>query len=154
MSPRPGISILITSAPIQASSWGPVGPAWPGLRARMRTPSRALLIVSLTSVFCHERGRHETLVEKIAMLLDMRGEPERVLARQPFGEFGVAAFQRLDDPHMVDDRAGRAIVLVDRDLADRAHVDEQVFRRLGEQLAAAHPYNRLVKGDVRIGIFG
>ena len=27
----------------------------------------------------------------------MRGEPQRVLARQPLGEFGVAAFERLDD---------------------------------------------------------
>ena len=71
-------------------------------------------------------------VEKIAVLLDMRGEPQRVLARQPLGEFGVAAFERLDDPHMIDDRAGRAVVLMDRDLADRPHVDEQIFRHLGE----------------------
>src|SRR5207302_2576592 len=44
MSPRAGISTLITSAPIQARSWVPVGPAWTWLRSRTRTPSRALLI--------------------------------------------------------------------------------------------------------------
>ena len=86
------------------------------------------------------------------MLLDMRGEPERVLARQPLGEFGVAPLERLDDPHMVRDRTRRPVVLVDRDLADRAHVDEQVFGHFGEQRAAAHLDDRLVKGDVRLGI--
>src|SRR5262249_37691786 len=62
-------------------------------------------------------------VEKIAVLLDMRGEPQRVLTCQPLGKSRVAAFERLDDPHMVNDRAGRPVVLVNRDLADRAHVD-------------------------------
>ena len=43
---------------------------------------------------------------------------------------------------------------MDRDLADRAHVDEQVFRRFGEQGAAAHFDNSLMKGDVRVRVFG
>ena len=43
---------------------------------------------------------------------------------------------------------------MDRDLADRAHVDEQVFRHFSEQHAAAHSDNRLMKGDVRIRVFG
>src|SRR5271167_1110128 len=46
MSPRPGISTLITSAPIHANSCVPVGPAWTWLRSRIRTPSSALLINS------------------------------------------------------------------------------------------------------------
>src|SRR5579875_788472 len=46
MSPRPGISILITSAPIQANSLVAVGPAWTWPKSRTRTPSRALLIPS------------------------------------------------------------------------------------------------------------
>ena len=48
MSPRPGISTLITSAPIHASSWVAVGPAWTWPKSRMRTPSSALLIAYLT----------------------------------------------------------------------------------------------------------
>src|SRR6266498_2106336 len=42
MSPVPGRSTLITSAPNHASSWVQVGPAWTWLRSRMRTPSSAL----------------------------------------------------------------------------------------------------------------
>src|SRR5262252_7688032 len=42
MSPTPGRSILITSAPNQASSWVQVGPDWTWVKSRMRTPSRAL----------------------------------------------------------------------------------------------------------------
>jgi len=37
------------------------------------------------------------------MLLDMRGEPQRVLAGQPFSEPRIAAFERFDDPHVIDD---------------------------------------------------
>src|SRR6266540_903173 len=42
MSPVPGRSTLITSAPNQARSCVQVGPAWTWLKSRMRTPSRAL----------------------------------------------------------------------------------------------------------------
>src|SRR5262245_23969160 len=42
MSPTPGRSILITSAPNQARSWVQVGPDWTWVKSRMRTPSRAL----------------------------------------------------------------------------------------------------------------
>src|SRR6202521_1311318 len=42
MSPVPGRSTLITSAPNQASSWVQVGPACTWLMSRMRTPSSAL----------------------------------------------------------------------------------------------------------------
>jgi hypothetical protein len=41
-------------------------------------------------------------------------------ARAALGKLGVAALKRLDDPVMVGNRAGRTVVLVDRDLADRA----------------------------------
>src|SRR5262249_54937403 len=42
MSPTPGRSILITSAPNQASSWVQVGPDCTWVKSRMRTPSSAL----------------------------------------------------------------------------------------------------------------
>src|ERR1044071_6998650 len=42
MSPTPGRSILITSAPIQARSWVQVGPDCTWVKSRMRTPSSAL----------------------------------------------------------------------------------------------------------------
>src|SRR5215216_4840730 len=42
ISPTPGRSILITSAPSQARSWVQVGPDWTWVKSRMRTPSSAL----------------------------------------------------------------------------------------------------------------
>src|SRR5215472_13747271 len=42
MSPVPGRSILITSAPNQARSCVQVGPDWTCVKSRMRTPSSAL----------------------------------------------------------------------------------------------------------------
>jgi hypothetical protein len=100
-----------------------------------------------------ERPRIAGRIEKIAVFFDMGGETQRVLARQPRRLVGVAPLQRLDDRHVIDDRARRAIVLVDRHLADRAHVDKQILGHLGEERAAAHPDDRLVKGDIGVGIF-
>src|SRR5947209_19303295 len=42
ISPVPGRSTLITSAPNQARSWVQVGPAWTWLISSTRTPSSAL----------------------------------------------------------------------------------------------------------------
>src|SRR6187200_3768162 len=42
MSPAPGRSTLITSAPNQASSWVQVGPDCTCVKSRIRTPSSAL----------------------------------------------------------------------------------------------------------------
>src|SRR6185312_3431321 len=44
MSPIPGRSTLITSAPNQARSCVQVGPDWTWVKSRMRTPSNALPI--------------------------------------------------------------------------------------------------------------
>ena len=57
--------------------------------------------------------------------LDVVGQIERVVADQALGELGVAGLERLDDVHVVDDRALGAIVLADHAAADRAHVHEQ-----------------------------
>src|SRR6516225_5800928 len=45
MSPTPGRSTLITSAPNQASNCVQVGPDWTWVKSRMRTPVSALLII-------------------------------------------------------------------------------------------------------------
>src|ERR1700675_4372786 len=47
MSPTPGRSTLITSAPNQASNCVQVGPDWTWVKSRMRTPSSAFVICSL-----------------------------------------------------------------------------------------------------------
>src|SRR5208283_2561714 len=45
MSPTPGRSTLITSAPNQASSCVQVGPDWTWVKSRMRTPVSALVMM-------------------------------------------------------------------------------------------------------------
>src|SRR3954447_9415499 len=47
MSPTPGRSTLITSAPNHASNWVQVGPDWTWVKSRMRTPFSAFVIVLL-----------------------------------------------------------------------------------------------------------
>src|SRR6185369_4655065 len=55
MSPTPGRSTLITSAPNQASSCVQVGPDWTWVKSRILTPVSALVIV-LLSVLCLARA--------------------------------------------------------------------------------------------------
>src|SRR5512133_2287453 len=100
--------------PEAASRSAPPGHAPDRECARLREPSSCF------------RPLFACSVEKIAMRLDMRGEPQRVLARQPLGELRIAPFERLDDPQMVRNRARRPVFLMDRDPADRAHMDKQV----------------------------
>src|SRR6267378_6843875 len=50
MSPTPGRSTLITSAPNQASNCVQVGPDWTWVKSRMRTPLSAFVIVLLRIV--------------------------------------------------------------------------------------------------------
>src|ERR1700730_1864499 len=51
MSPTPGRSTLITSAPNQANNCVQVGPDWTWVKSRMRTPVSAL-VICLCSVSC------------------------------------------------------------------------------------------------------
>ena len=45
---------------------------------------------------------------------DMLGEPQRVIADQILGAFGVARLERLDDVHVIADRPVGPIVVADR----------------------------------------
>src|SRR6266849_6195809 len=57
MSPTPGRSTLITSAPNQASNCVQVGPDWTWVKSRMRTPSSAFVICSLLTSSCCRHAR-------------------------------------------------------------------------------------------------
>src|SRR5580704_648808 len=56
MSPTPGRSTLITSAPNQPSNWVQVGPDWTWVKSRIRTPLSALVIVLLRIVSAPARA--------------------------------------------------------------------------------------------------
>src|SRR3546814_8713837 len=82
----------------------------------------------------------------------MRREVECVLAHERLGLFRLAALQGLDDGEMVHHGAVGPIVLADGRLPYGPHVDEEVLGHLLDHLAAAEADDRLVKGDVRLGV--
>src|ERR1044072_3884845 len=92
MSPVPGRSPLITSAPNQASSCVQVGPDWTWVKSRMRTPARALSIARLLVVLLRSRrGRGRQLGFEFRQALAQR--PVVVEAR------GLVADHRRDRLH-------------------------------------------------------
>ena len=82
----------------------------------------------------------------------MSAEIEGVLSHEAFGQLRVAGFERFDDGHVIDDRAARAILLGNGAHPNGAHVKEQVFGDLEEQIALAQPEQRLVEGNVGLGV--
>src|SRR4051794_16243922 len=59
MSPTPGRSTLITSAPNHASNCVQVGPDWTWVKSRIRTPFSAFVIVFAPYRVCPCPGRME-----------------------------------------------------------------------------------------------
>ena len=64
-------------------------------------PSKGIPQPEVGSIAARPSTMLALCIEKIAVRFDMAGEPQRVLARQPLGELGVAPLQRLDQAHMV-----------------------------------------------------
>src|SRR6202165_6256409 len=66
ISPTPGRSTLITSAPNEASNCVQVGPDWTWVKSRMRTPFSAFVIVLLRTVSAPAKGREEVRAGAVA----------------------------------------------------------------------------------------
>src|SRR4051812_24271835 len=135
-SPRPGCSILMTSAPIQASSCVQTGPACTCVMSTTRTPSRAfatvierppLLVHRLVHGPRRERVRVHPHVDQrrlatLAGALDRRSDVLRLadllaVAAEHLGELVV-----LDVGELVADVAAIRAVLLDLAVADLVHV--------------------------------
>src|ERR1700704_3561087 len=74
ISPTPGRSTLITSAPNHASNCVQVGPDWTWVKSRMRTPFSALVICFLLrhAVACPRgRARGRLLLAKFALRIEV-----------------------------------------------------------------------------------
>src|SRR4029077_19744565 len=92
MSPTPGRSTLITSAPNQASNCVQVGPDWTWVKSRMRTPLSALVIVFAPySCLCPAEGR-DSWVERDRLLLLRK----RALRVEVADAAGLGARRRID----------------------------------------------------------
>ena len=98
-------------------------------------------------------GRRFIQPEKVAISIDMRGQIERVLAREPLGQFGIALLERLDNLQVIDDRARRPIILHYGRAADRAHVGKQIACRIDDCLRAPERNDRGMERDVCIRVF-
>src|SRR3954463_16286001 len=133
-SPRPGCSILMTSAPIQASSWVQTGPACTCVMSTTRTPSRALATIKpslLVHRLVHGPGREcvgvhphveQRRLAALAGALDRGPDVLRLadllaVAAQHPGELVVA-----DVGELVADVAAVGAVLLDLAVADLVHV--------------------------------
>src|SRR5438093_7732647 len=66
-------------------------------------------------------------VQVVSVFPHVLGKAERVCAYQLLGAGGVTRLQRLDDVHVIMDRAVGAVLLADRLHADHPHVGEQVL---------------------------
>ena len=86
------------------------------------------------------------------MSIDVRGEVESVLAGEELGQLGIALLESFNDLQMIDDGARGAIALRDCGSADRAHVEQEIFRRINDGLRAAQCDDRGVKGDICVRI--
>src|SRR3954471_20137286 len=134
-SPLPGCSILMTSAPIQASSWVQTGPACTCVMSMTRTPSRALATILGPPLLVHrlvhgprrERVRVHPHVDQrrlAALAGALDGRPDLAglrdllaVAAQHLGELAVA-----DVGQLVADVAAALAVLLDLAVADLVHV--------------------------------
>src|SRR3954451_10283311 len=90
MSPVPGRSTLITSAPNQASNWVQVGPDCTWVKSRIRTPSSAfdILCSCLLGPRLLRQGALRVEIADIAALAAGRRVDHRVDQRGPAGVHG------------------------------------------------------------------
>src|ERR1700722_18863334 len=93
-------------------------------------------------------------IQEVAIRFDEGREIQRVLAREPLRQLGIALLERLDDAQMVDDRTRRAVALRDRHPANGPYVDEDVLDRIENDLRLRQLDNRLMERDVRVRVLG
>src|SRR3954451_12300975 len=135
-SPRPGCSILMTSAPIQASSCVQTGPACTCVMSRTRTPSRAFATVIERPPLLVHRLVHGPRRERVGVhphvderqLAALAGALERRPDLLRLGDLLAVAAEHLrelavaDVRQLVADVAAVLAVLLDLAVADLVHV--------------------------------
>src|SRR3954453_67530 len=97
-------------------------------------------------------GKRLLSIEVVGRVLHVVGQVQCVISDQALGELAVAALERLDDVHVVDDRALGPIVLADGPAPDRPHMHEQVLDQLEDHRRLAELDDALVEAQVRDGV--
>src|SRR5919108_3988740 len=80
--------------------------------------------------------------------LHVIGQIERVLADEALRELRVAGLERLDDVHVVDDRALRAAVFADHAAANGPHMHEEARHQAADFGGTAELDDALVEAQV------
>src|SRR3954451_1933782 len=94
------------------------------------------------------RGNGLLSIEVVDRVLDVVGQVQGVVTDQALGELAVAGLERLDDVHVVDDRALGPVVLADGPAPDRPHMHEQVLDQLQDHRRLAELDDALVEAQV------
>src|ERR1700688_4907025 len=90
--------------------------------------------------------------EVVVVRVDVRSQRERMVAHEPLRELDIARFERFDDLHVIDDRSLEAVVLTDRAVADRPHVDQDAFGGAAQRVAPGQLDDALVEAQVRVRV--
>src|SRR6202167_4349052 len=140
MSPTPGRSTLITSAPNHASNCVQVGPDWTWVKSRMRTPFSALVMVSLlrnirTSSSCARRQGTRSFLPQHALRVEVAdaaafGAGRRIDRRVDQG--------RLSGIHRRVDRALQLIGRGDMDAGAAERFHHPVVARIPDENRRRH----------------
>ena len=75
-----------------------------------------------------------------------------MFAHQCLSKPGIAALQRLDNVDVIDYRSVRPIAVANSAGTDRPHMNKQVVGHLFDEDAFSKRQDRLMKGDVLVGI--
>src|SRR5689334_4592882 len=92
-------------------------------------------------------------VQIVGIAFDVLGKTERMVPHKFFRAARVARFQGFDNVHVVADRAIRPVLLDDRLAPDHAHVREEIFCEIDQNVVVAELDDALMKLDVDVGIF-
>src|SRR6266571_9472185 len=93
------------------------------------------------------------LKQLLAVRFDISGKAERVIACPLFSKLGVTLFERFDDRQMLRQRHRGAVDASDGQLAVAANVQQDIVGHVDQHRRLAERDQRLVKGDVGLGIF-
>src|SRR5215211_754672 len=93
-------------------------------------------------------GERSLSIEVVDRVLDVVGQVQCVVTNEALGELAVAGLQRLDDVHVIDDRALGPVVLADGPAPDRPHMHEQVLDQLQDHRRLAELDDALVEAQV------
>src|ERR1700688_4908767 len=99
------------------------------------------------------RLKQRVLKQFLAVRLDIGGKAEGVVACALLRQFGVALLEGFNDGEVLGQRSGGAVGASDRQLSVAADVKQDIVGHVDQHRRLGKRDQRLVKGDVGLGIF-